>query len=228
MRWSLLRHDFDSCVTQTLLSSFANSRIVVVSISIAVVLLLWINCICMYRKVQRLKSASEGPVFYPETLLFLNVCVSFVQGSISCIGHAPFAWLSQVNYLVSGHLPSFSNELHRRQCGQGGGGAGRPASALRRGQVRGNSSTDPRFNAVILCSILGPPTFPEAPAPPLQVLSGGQRGLGVGGSQLCKCFQLPCDWNGGSSFLIGRQHKPSRVVLGSCRGQKNASVPLKI
>lgn len=38
-RWSLLRKDSNSCFTQTLFSSFANSRIIVVSIKCAVFLL---------------------------------------------------------------------------------------------------------------------------------------------------------------------------------------------
>lgn len=37
---------------------------------------------------------------------FLNVCVSFVQGSTSCIGPAPFAWLRQVNDLASAVISS--------------------------------------------------------------------------------------------------------------------------
>lgn len=40
-----------------------------------------------------------------------------------------------------------------------------------------------------------PPPFSLSPIAPAQVLAVGQGGLRVRGSQLCKCFQLLCDWN---------------------------------
>lgn len=73
------------------------------------------------------------------------------------------------------------------------------------GQGEQRVSNSELIVVIILCSILGPPTFPRStwppspfslsPIAPAQVLAVGQGGLRVRGSQLCKCFQLLCDWN---------------------------------
>lgn len=89
---------------------------------------------------------------------------------------------------------------------------------------------------IVLCPILGPPTFPRStwcppplsPIAPVQVLAVGQGGLRVRGSQLCKCFQLLCDWNWVLLFDQTPRQAPASVVLGSCRGRKNVSMTLKI
>lgn len=179
-----------------------------------------------------------GRCFTLKLSFFPNVCVSFVQRSISCIGSAPFAWLSRVNYSVSGVISSHSKmkrivtnaaRVEARQVA-------RPAPSIG-GQVRGNSSPDLGFNAIILCSIPRPPTFPRSTWPPSPIphwqpccrsFQEGRAASGFEGPSCVNVFSRRATGTGGSSFLIGRQHKPARVVLGSCRGQKNVSVSLKI